>query len=189
MRIRNIFLVSTTTVAPPTDSPPTCLTPVRSQRRGSLKIIKNSPQNDVLDTVPTFLSKNCVDILLPSVTKLVNLSLVLGFFPNNSRRRLLPPIKKASLPSDDLNNYCPVSGLCFMSKLVELVVVKHLMQHINSKNLDNPHRKCIKFFIPLKLLCCILKMRSISCCHVASLLYLSYLICQLPSIQLTIILF
>ena len=48
-----------------------------------------------------------------------------------------PIIKKASLPNEDLQNYQPVSGLCFMSKLVERVVVKQLMQHINIKNLDN----------------------------------------------------
>ena len=50
-------------------------------------------------------------------------------------------IKKASLPSDD---YHPVLGLCFMSKFVELVVVKQLMQHINTNNVDNPHQCAYK---------------------------------------------
>ena len=31
-----------------------------------------------------------------------------------------------------------------MSKLVERVVVKKLMQHINSNNLDNPHQSAYK---------------------------------------------
>ena len=31
-----------------------------------------------------------------------------------------------------------------MSKLVERVVVKQLMQHINSNNLDNPHQSAYK---------------------------------------------
>ena len=53
-------------------------------------------------------------------------------------------VKKASLPNEDLKNNCPVSGLCFMSKLVEQVVVKQLMQHINSNNLDNPHQSAYK---------------------------------------------
>ena len=34
----------------------------------------------LLDPVPTFLLKDCVDILLPSITKLVNLSLFEGVF-------------------------------------------------------------------------------------------------------------
>ena len=37
-----------------------------------------------------------------------------------------------------------VSGLCFISNLVERVVVKQLMQHINSNNLDNPHQSAYK---------------------------------------------
>ena len=35
-----------------------------------------------------------------------------------------PLIKKANLPSDDLKNYRPVSGLSFISKLVEHVVAR-----------------------------------------------------------------
>ena len=39
-----------------------------------------------------------------------------------------PLIKKANLPSDNLKNYCPVSGLSFISKLVERVVAKQLLE-------------------------------------------------------------
>ena len=39
---------------------------------------------------------------------------------------------------NELKNYCPVSGPCFLSKLVEWVEAKQLMSHINSKKLDNP---------------------------------------------------
>ena len=35
-------------------------------------------------------------------------------------------IRKENLPSDDLKNYRPVSGLSFISKLVECVVAKQL---------------------------------------------------------------
>ena len=33
-----------------------------------------------------------------------------------------PLIKKPSLPKNDMKNYRPVSGLCFISKLLERVV-------------------------------------------------------------------
>ena len=104
-----------------------------------MKIIKNSPTKScLLDPVPTFLLKDCVDILLPSITKLINLSLVDGVLPQQFKKAVVTShIKKASLPNEDLKNYRPVSGLCFMSKLVEQVVVKQLMQRINSNNLDN----------------------------------------------------
>ena len=49
-------------------------------------------------------------------------------------------IKNASHPSDDLKNYHPVSGLSFLSKLVERVVAKQLLEHIHVHNLDNPYQ-------------------------------------------------
>ena len=77
------------------------------------------------------------EILLLSMTKLVNLSLTEGVFPQKFKKAVVTPlIKKATLPNEDLQNYRPVSGLCFMLKLVEWVVFKKPMQHIKSNNLD-----------------------------------------------------
>ena len=53
-------------------------------------------------------------------------------------------IKKASLPRNDFKNYCPVSGLCFLSKLVERVVAKQLTSHINNNKPDNWHQSAYK---------------------------------------------
>ena len=50
-----------------------------------------------------------------------------------------PLIKKANLPSDDLKNYCPVSG-----QLVERVVAKQLLEHIYVHNLHNPYQSAYK---------------------------------------------
>ena len=85
------------------------------------KCISQSPTKSCsLDPIPTFLLKDCLDILLSSITKLVNHSLIEGSFPNSFKKAVVTPlIKKASLPRDDLKNYRPVSGLCFLSKLVE----------------------------------------------------------------------
>ena len=88
------------------------------------KCINESPTKSCpLDPIPTFLLKDCLDILLPSITKLVNYSLIDGSFASAFKRAVVSPIiKKASLPRNDLKNYRPVSGLCFLSKLVERVV-------------------------------------------------------------------
>ena len=37
-----------------------------------------------------------------------------------------------------------MSGLCFLSKLVEQVVAKQLRSHINNNKLDNPHQSAYK---------------------------------------------
>ena len=38
----------------------------------------------------------------------------------------------------------PVSGLSFISKLVERVVAKQLLEHIHVHNLDNPYQSAYK---------------------------------------------
>ena len=71
------------------------------------KIIKYSPRKScLLDSVPIFLSKDCVEILLPSITKLVDLSLAEGVFRQKCKKAVVTPlIKKTSLPNEDLQNY------------------------------------------------------------------------------------
>ena len=48
-----------------------------------------------------------------------------------------PLIKKSSLPPNDLKNYRPVSGLGFISKLVERVVASQLSDHVSLNGLEN----------------------------------------------------
>ena len=92
-----------------------------------------------------FLAKECIDILLPSITKLVNHSLSEGFVLVGFKKAVVTPlIKKPSLPTDDLKNYRPVSGLGFISKLVERVVGLQLCSHIQSHDLDNPQQSAYK---------------------------------------------
>ena len=55
-----------------------------------------------------------------------------GCVPDAFKTAVVTPlIKKANLSSDDLKNYCPVSGLNFISKLVEHVVAKQLLENIS----------------------------------------------------------
>ena len=63
------------------------------------KVIKNSPTKScLLDPWPTFLVKDCLDILLPSITKLINCSLLEGAVPDGFKSAVVTPvIKKSSL--------------------------------------------------------------------------------------------
>ena len=72
----------------------------------------------------------------PKIT--VNCSLMEGCIPDAFKTAVVTPlIKKANLPSDDLKNYRPVSGLSFIFRLVEHVVAKQLLEYIHVHNLDN----------------------------------------------------
>ena len=56
----------------------------------------------------------------------------------------MPLIKKSSLSKDDLKNYRPVSGLSFISKVVQWVVVNQLKSHLAANNLDNMNQSAYK---------------------------------------------
>ena len=56
------------------------------------KCISESPTKSCsLDPIPTFLLKDCLDILLSSITKLVNYSLIEGSFPNSFKKAVVTP--------------------------------------------------------------------------------------------------
>ena len=89
-----------------------------------------------MDPLPTFLIKECIDILLPSITRLVKCSLQEGLVPDGFKKAVVTPlIKKVLLPVEDLKNYCPVSGL---------VVVKQLVDHIHRHGLHNSYQSAYK---------------------------------------------
>ena len=113
-----MFRSSSTTFIPPVCTPSNLSRFNEVSDNEVLKIIKNSPTKScLLDPVPTFLLKDCVEILLLSITKLVNLSSAEGVSPQKFKNAVVTTfIKKASLPNEDLQNYRLVSGLCFMSK-------------------------------------------------------------------------
>ena len=80
-----------------------------------------------------------------SMNHLVNCSLIEGCIPDAFKSAVVTPfIKKPNLPSDNLTNYHPVSGLSFISKRVEHVVAEQLLEHIHVHNLDNPYQTSYK---------------------------------------------
>lgn len=84
-----------------------------------------------LDPVPTFLLKKVLCPLVPTITKIVNLSLSTGTFPSGMKHAMVTPLlKKPTLDARYLKNYRPVSNLSFLSKLKERIVAAQLMDHL-----------------------------------------------------------
>ena len=55
-----------------------------------------------------------------------------GCVPGGFKTPVVTPLmKNSTLQADDLNNYCPVSCLSFISKLFERVVSQQLLEHIH----------------------------------------------------------
>ena len=108
-------------------------------------MMKSPTKSCLLDPWPTFLVKECIDILLPSITGLVNCSLSEGVVPGEFKKAIVTPlIKKSPLPPNDLKNYRPVSGLGFISKLVACVVASQLNDHVSLNGLENVRQSAYK---------------------------------------------
>ena len=112
------------------------------------KLLSQHPVTDCeLDPIPASVLRECVTVLLPTITNIINLSLSSGVFPDQFKNCSVHPLlKKPTLDKESLSNYRPVSHLCFLSKLTERVVHTRLMHHLSSSNLLNPFQSAyVKF--------------------------------------------
>ena len=100
----------------------TSFKPVTTEHLLSI-LAKCAPKSCDLDPMPTSLLLDCLDVLLPSMTDIINDSLVSGVFPSFYKSAIVKPLlKKSTLDPNDMKNYRPVSNLSFMSKILEKVV-------------------------------------------------------------------
>ena len=101
--------------------------------------IINSHENQnpcELDIIPTHLLKRLLPTLLPSLTHIVNRSLIGGEFSPQWKCAIVRPLLKGKkLDKTVLKNYRPVSNLSFISKLVEKCVLKQFNTHCENYNL------------------------------------------------------
>ena len=90
-----------------------------------------------LDPLPSLLMKNCVDVLLPIVTNILNCSLDSYTVPHVMKEALVRPIlKKAPLDHEQLKNYRPISNLPLIAKCCETVVADQLNQYLAFNELN-----------------------------------------------------
>ena len=111
-----------------------------------IKIIRSSPTKSCsLDPLPTWLLKDCLDVLAPVITVIVNLSLSNSDIPSQLKHALiLPLIKKLLLDPEILKNYRPVSNLPYISKLIERIVAARLVKHLVSNNLYEEYQSAYR---------------------------------------------
>ena len=102
-------------------------------------IIRQFPSKSCsLDTIPSWLVKRNLDILLPPITKIVNASLSTGTFPSALKESIITPvIKKSNADRNSLKNYRPVANLPFLSK-------HQVMDHVDSNYLGEPLQSSYK---------------------------------------------
>ena len=102
------------------------------------------------DNIGNMLLKKCAPSLEGILTRMFNLSLTLGHFPNSWKIAHITPIhKKGSV--HDYKMYRPVSLLPCVSKVVEKLVFKEVYQHLRSNGLisKDTHRHALGIGLPI----------------------------------------
>ena len=90
-----------------------------------------------LDPIPTPIVLKLLDVLLPVITKLINLSFDTGRFAEAWKEALvLPSLKKPGLDFA-FKNVRPVSNLSYISKLSERAGAEKFMEHLTANNLNS----------------------------------------------------
>ena len=108
-------------------------------------IMASKPTSSTVDPIPTKIMLECMDILLPVLVRIVNSSLLAAIVPRPFKTAIIKPLlKKNGLDTNDCNNYRPVSNLSFVSKILERVVSKQLVQHLNANNLLDPFQSAYR---------------------------------------------
>ena len=100
------------------------------------QIIKAMPSKCCdIDVIPSSLLKEALELLLPTLTKLVNLSLEEGVFAEEWKIALLKPLLKKIVMVLINTWYYPVLNLPFLSKVVEKSVLLRFNKHCDENNL------------------------------------------------------
>ena len=108
-------------------------------------ILRGNTKSSALDPLPTKLLIECLDCLLPTLTKIVNMSISSSIMPDNLKTASVTPLlKKNGLDIDEFKNYRPVSNLPYLSKLIEKAVVKQLKVHLSNNQLEEPLQSAYK---------------------------------------------
>ena len=83
-----------------------------------------------MDPIPTELLKKCIVEVLPTITKIINISLRDGVFVDGWKTAIIRPLLKSfSLEIQESASYCPVSNLPFLSKVLEKCVMDRFNEH------------------------------------------------------------
>ena len=83
------------------------------QQPDELRVLILSCNNSscLLDPVPTWLLKECINDLLPLVTAIVKKSITSGNFPESFKNAIVKPhLKNEKLDTEELKHYRPVSN-------------------------------------------------------------------------------
>ena len=104
------------------------------------KLVKGfAAKHCLLDCIPTWFVKDNYLIFVLALTRIVDMSLSTGVFPDTLKHAIISPIiKKPSLDQSSLKSYHPISNINFLSKVIEKHSVNNITEHVIENNLGEP---------------------------------------------------
>jgi hypothetical protein len=107
-------------------------------------LLKSPRKSSIADPAPTWFLLQFLDILLPVITRIVNLAILEGM-PDVFKESIVSPLlKKSNLDKDQLANFRPVSNLPFLSKVIERAIAEQLSDHLEKNNHYDPHQSAYR---------------------------------------------
>ena len=125
-------------------------------------VMKLNKKTCSLDPIPTKLVVGNIDILLPVLTKIVNMSLADGCFHPNWKLAVVRPLLKKPGADLQFSNCRPVSNLQYVSKLIEAAVAGQLQQHLLNNELLPPMQSAYRQNHSTET--ALLKVKKMICC-------------------------
>ena len=105
------------------------------------KLIRSSASKScIVHPIQTYILKECIDVLLPAITRIINLLLQFCTVPDSFKTAAVTPLlKKATLNPNCLTYFRPVSNLQFSSKILEVELKKLTITSMRScsQHLEN----------------------------------------------------
>ena len=93
-------------------------------------------KSSAADPIPVPVLKQIAVQVAPFLAELFNRSLITGQFPGIYKSAFITPlIKKAGMDVSDCHSYRPISNLSVISKLLERLVARQLMEYLRSNDL------------------------------------------------------
>ena len=92
-----------------------------------------------IDGISNYIIKVSATIIIPTLVKLFNCCMNVGFFPDKLKIANIVPLHKGG-DRADVMNYRPISLLPLLGKLFEKVIKKRFTKFLDKYNLINPHQ-------------------------------------------------
>lgn len=100
------------------------------------KLVLRVPSKScLLDSVPTNITKDCLNELLPILSTMINLSLQCGLFPDIWKYSVVTPLLKKQGLDLVFKTFRPISNISFVSKLAERVAADQIQSYLNEHDL------------------------------------------------------